>query len=120
MKKITQAQLIEFLRNELETNYIWAERALLRIYQNQTELEKSVGTTYNRNNIGFTPADSRFLSNVAKYTVACGKHLSTKQRVYVMPKMAKYARQLFKQAYFDRVKLETLYMIKHNVVIEGM
>jgi hypothetical protein len=109
MKKISDAKLIKFLREKLTSNPIWAERALFRIYENQSDAEKSVGYTNHQNGIGFTGSDSTFLSSVAKNAAKYGNHLTQKQVQCIMPKMGKYARQLFSMDYFDKEKLIKLY-----------
>lgn len=110
MKKISQQKLIEFLREKLTSDIRWTERALLRIFENQTADEQETDAVSKQNLIGFTTYDAQFLSNVAKFTVCKNRHLSERQAKYVMPAMGKYARQLFKQAYFDREKLEAIYV----------
>ena len=69
------------------------ERAIVRIYRNQTADEKRVEATTHYNGIGFTGADAKFLSSLATW-VNRGKHLTDKQAYVANKKMQKYARQL--------------------------
>jgi hypothetical protein len=110
MKKVSQQKLIAFLREKLTSDIRWTERALLRIFENQTADEQEKDSVAKHNLIGFTTYDAAFLSNVAKRTVCRGYQMSEKQAKYVMLAMGKYARQLFKQPYFDREKLELIYL----------
>lgn len=80
----------------------WAQRALLRIYAQQTSSEISAGYTESSNGVGFSKHDSKFLSSVAKGCKKWG-HMTAKQAKVVKKMMPKYAGQLFRLTYPDYV-----------------
>ena len=69
------------------------ERAIIRIYKNQTKDEQTQELTTHSNGIGFTGADAPFLSSLAKW-IGQGRHLTSKQISVANKRMGKYARQL--------------------------
>ena len=81
------------IRHKLTTDAKWAVRGLLRIYEAQTEDEKSSEDTKHDNGVGFTGSDASLLSSYAKQVLA-GNTMSPKQMKYIFKKMPKYARQL--------------------------
>jgi hypothetical protein len=89
----TKKARIEFLREKLGSNYNWATRGLVRIFEAQTADEQSAGTTKYHNGVGFTGADSYILSSFAKQ-VNKGWTLKGKQLPILFKKMPRYARQL--------------------------
>jgi len=91
--KVNKGDLIEFIRTKLGTNEAWAKKALLKIYDRQTQDEKSSESTHYHNNIGFTGADAHILSSFAKQLLY-KKFLSPKQMAIVLRKMPKYCRQI--------------------------
>ena len=117
-KKITKAELIEFLRWNLVHNQVWAKAALLRIYDNQTKGEQNSKDTYAANGIGFTVGDACLLTKFAEWYKSHG-WLSEKQMKWVFAKIGKYAGQLVKMDYFSWEKLELAY-VKANAVAEDM
>ena len=108
-KKVTKAELVEFLRKMLTTNERWATGALLRIYDNQTEGEQKSEYTGHLNGIGFTVGDARLLTRFAEWYKSHG-WLSPKQMKWVYAKMGKYTGQLMKMDYFSMEKLEACYL----------
>ena len=113
-KKVTKAELVEFLRKQLTTNEKWASAALLRIYDNQTAGEQSSEDTHALNGIGFTTGDARLLTRFAEWYKGHG-WLSPKQMKWVYAKMGKYAGQLMKMEYFSMEKLEACYLRVNSV-----
>ena len=109
MKNPTKAQQLEFIRSKITTNSLWAEKALLRIYDAQTESEKQVASTTHFNGVGFTHSDASFLTGCARTLLSHG-HLSEKQLPYVFKKIGKYARQLMNSSYFEEDKLIKIMM----------
>ena len=112
-KKITKAALVEFLKNKLTHDKVWAAAALLRIYDNQTSDEQRCEITRHENGIGFTGSDARLLTRFAEWYKTHG-WLSEKQMKWVFSKMGKYAAQISKMEYFSWEKLEAAY-VKANV-----
>ena len=91
----TKTSKVEFIRGKMETNYAWASRGLVRIYEYQTEAEQSCGNTSEYNGVGFTGVDGEILSSFAEQVIK-GRKLSDKQQHFLFKKMPKYARQLMK------------------------
>ena len=92
-KKAKQA----YIRELVATNAKAAVRALVRIYELQTEDEKAAGFTRVYNNIGFSGVDGEILSSFAEQ-VNKGRTLSPKQMAIVFKKMPRYSRQLMEIA----------------------
>jgi hypothetical protein len=78
------------------------ERGILRIYENQTNDEQRTESTNHNNGVGFTGADARFLTSLAKWIIKGrrdyrrreGQSLSEKQAARARRMMQKYAGQL--------------------------
>jgi hypothetical protein len=94
-KASTVEGAVEKTTGELENRYLlW--RMLIAIYDRQLSDEKTSEHTKHNNGKGFTPADARILSNVAKASLKY-KNLTPKQCAKIVaPKMMKYAGQLIK------------------------
>ncbi|MCF7815360.1 MAG: hypothetical protein K9N40_12870 [Candidatus Cloacimonetes bacterium] len=102
MLKITNNHKKEFIRNKLASDPLWAKRALLKIFEFQTEEEKEWEATRVHNNVGFTGSDGEFLTSLAKQLQKKG-YLSEKQMVHVFKKMPKYWKQILNNS--DEEKL---------------
>ena len=89
----TKKARIELLRGKLSSNYQWATRGLIRIYERQTTDEQSSGSTKHLNGIGFSGADSEILTSFAVQVIK-GRTLSPKQTPILFKKMPRYAKQL--------------------------
>jgi hypothetical protein len=77
----------------------WIERAVIAIFNKQTENEKEVESTNMRNNVGFTGADAKILTSFAKQLLKNkNRHLSDKQLAIAKRRIVKYAGQLAKIA----------------------
>lgn len=77
----------------LATNDKAVIRALLVIYDRQTEAEKAVGVTKEDNGIGFSGCDAEILSSFAEWYKSKG-FLTPKQLAISKNKLKKYWRQL--------------------------
>lgn len=110
MKKATQAELVGFLRHMLAYNKTWAERCWSRIFDNQTSFEQETNSTNRKNLVGFTQADAKRLSILYKSSAGKFENMKEEDVIFVMNRIPKYARQLFKQDYFDKKKLEEIYL----------
>ena len=108
--KITQKEIMAYVKTQLATNKTWATQALLRIFDLQTEDEKMYETTNHNNKVGFTGADAELLSSFAKQYQNRG-FLSPKQMAYVYKKMPKYWSQIAKLS--NQQHLESL--VKNNL-----
>jgi len=93
MAKITKGQVKEFVRTKLSTDSKWAQAALLKIFEFQTEDEQTMEVTCNFNGVGFTGVDGEILSSFAKQYKTRG-FLSPKQMNIVHKKMPKYWKQI--------------------------
>lgn len=105
MKKPTKAQIKGFVRLKLETDPVWAARALIKIYQFQTLDEQKSQSTVYYNGVGFTGTDGQILSSIARQLIKYGR-ISEKQMNIVMKKMPKYWNQIIKIS--DKEKLLSL------------
>jgi len=89
----------QIVRHKLATDIRWVERALVRLFERQTEYEKSANQTTNKNFVGFQTCDARMYSSFAKYILR-GNHLTEKQFKYCLrnwrgrPSICKYAGQV--------------------------
>ena len=68
-------------------------RALVRLYERQTETEKEAGTTKERNGRGFNGRDAAILTSIAQFYGRTG-YLSRRQVDLVRKKIVKYVGQL--------------------------
>ena len=100
MTKLTKNEVVELILN----NDRAVERALIVLFNRQTETEKASNTTRQWNDIGFTHADARWGCRNAKQVLG-GRHLYPNQLAYWRklnkkgtPKLAKYWRQLSEAA----------------------
>jgi len=100
--KVTKVQIKNFLKNKLATSEIWAKRALIKIYENQTEDEQTAEYTKYSNDIGFSGVDSEFLTSLAKQLIR-KRYLTQKQMSYVFKHIPKYWNQIL--AISDQEKL---------------
>lgn len=74
-----------------------AIKAMLRIYEYQTEDEKACGTVDNLNGVGFAGTDAELLTSFCKQFER-RKSLTDKQVAILFKKIGKYAGQLTRQA----------------------
>lgn len=86
------------IQDLIATNDKAVERAVIRIWENQTADEQSQMTTNRDNGIGFTGADAEFLTKMAQWLFRSarpeGKRFTYGQMKVVRPLMSKYWRQL--------------------------
>jgi len=101
--KITKKEEREFVRKQLGTNKTWAIKALLKIFEFQTDSEQEFEETHEYNNVGFTGVDAEILTSFAKFYLK-RKFLSPKQMKILYKKMPKYWMQIIKIS--DKRKLE--------------
>jgi hypothetical protein len=100
--KITKEARRQFVRAKLQTNKVWALRALELIYSYQTSDEQEHECTSYRNDMGFNGADAEFLSSLAKQ-YETKKFLSDKQMIYVYKKIPKYAGQVIASSDLEKI-----------------
>lgn len=100
--RVTKKLKTEYIKEKLVTSTAWALKCLVTVYNNQTETEKSIGSTHEHNNIGFTGTDGFFMSSLAEQYNKRG-FLTAKQMPFVMKRMKKYHKQVL--AACDEIKL---------------
>lgn len=93
--KVTKKQQKEYLRFKLSNSKVWAEKALIKIYYEQTNDEQRQECTSEANGVGFTGTDGQILSSFADQVLR-GRKLSEKQVAIMMNKMKKYWKQILK------------------------
>jgi len=91
--KVTKEKQKTFLKEKLSSNKKWALRALVKIWEHQTEEEKQIGHTIDYNGVGFSGVDSDILSSFAEQYLEKG-YLSKKQMKYVFKLIPKYWKQI--------------------------
>jgi len=88
---------VEEIKDKVLTNDKWLERAILAIYNKQTEDEKQTEDTRYDNKVGFSGAHATIMSSFAKQLLK-GYKLSPKQKAIALKVMPKYSKQLAKIA----------------------
>lgn len=101
MEFTSKESLIQALKTQIATRDNQAIKALITVFNNQTEDEQITDDVRVYNNMGFTPFDAEFMSSLAKQYLN-KNYLSQKQLSYVKKVMPKYARQLIEQSIQDR------------------
>lgn len=118
MKKLTKKEVMvkgkvwtkESLQELVSKNDTALYRALLRIYDKQTETEKAVKETHDWNEVGFSGVDGRIMTSIADFYVK-RKYMTIKQKAIVRTKMKKYCGQLLKLMAVDN-RIENSHFFK--------
>jgi len=105
MNKVSKIQIKEFVKKKLSSDPRWAQHALLKIFEFQTQDEQRAKDTKYHNGVGFTGTDGRILSSLATQ-LQKKRYLSDKQMALVFKKMPKYWIQVMKIS--DKEKLSSL------------
>jgi hypothetical protein len=103
--KITIKQQQEFLKSKLQSDVNWANRALFKIYEFQTDQEKNAMNTQEYNGVGFTGFDGEILTSLINFYLANG-YFTKKQQELVLRKMPKYWKQVLRIS--DKEKLNNM------------
>lgn len=112
-QKITKKVMEAWIRHKLGTDKAWAERALFRIYDYQTQEEKAIKDTAVNNGVGFTGFDGHLLTSMVddikrKREKNPGHKFSNKQfQKILFVKMPRYWKQIYNISDID--KLETMF-----------
>jgi hypothetical protein len=85
----------DVVRHMIAEDDAWLERAVLVIYEYQTESEKQAEQTEEHNGVGFNGTDAEIGSSFAKWIQRRGK-LTEPQRKVARKFMPKYAGQIFR------------------------
>lgn len=109
------------IKNAITTERDRAIKALLRIYEYQTEDEKACGTVDNLNGVGFVGTDSEILTSFCKQYEK-RKSLTDKQMSILFKKIGKYAGQLTRQAISKNlyVKEGGVWKVNHNPQLQNV
>lgn len=92
MVTYNKKQLVDKMRNQLQKDD-QAKKALLRLYEYQTQAEKECSDSHVFNGVGFSKFDSKILSSFADQLIK-HKFLSQSQMSILKCKIIKYATQL--------------------------
>lgn len=84
---------IEKIKKLLETNDKAVSRAIVALYERQTEDEKNRENTVEKNGVGFNGFDAKFFSSLAQQ-IQSGRTLSQKQIAFARKGIMKYSKQL--------------------------
>lgn len=99
-------EIISKIRENISTIDTQAIKALVTIYDFQTQEEQNNYTTSEYNGVGFCGCDAEILTSFAKQYLE-KKYLSPKQLFLLKKKIGKYATQLFENAcrkgYYERI-----------------
>lgn len=90
----------EEIKEKLKTDDRWLYRAIFVIFEKQTYEEQNIEATVKANGVGFTGADARLMSYLAKWVKQHGR-LNEKWRAEARRRMVKYSGQLAKIANKD-------------------
>ena len=84
---------LQTIKSKLGNDQAWVERAIIKLYENQTIDEQNSHVTKQKNGIGFTGFDARRLSYYAEY-LKKGRHLSGEHLEKAFKAIPKYAGQI--------------------------
>jgi hypothetical protein len=86
----------EYIQEKLSSDVRWMERAVIVLFDRQTDDEQVTDSTVHQNGRGFNGTDSRYLTYVSKYLLKGGRltgpHVSKVGR-----KLPKYWRQILEE-----------------------
>jgi hypothetical protein len=85
------------IKTKVQENQAWLERAILALFEKQTEEEKRAEQTKIVNFKGFNGPDARRMTYYAKW-IKSGKHLSDRFLLDAQKRVLKYCSQLTKIA----------------------
>lgn len=95
-KDMSDKELETFLRQKLSMDPAWARRALLALYDEQTEAERAdPHNVHESNGGGFSPQDQEFLSSLAEQALR-DESFSMKQLGWLYTLLPKYSKQIVK------------------------
>lgn len=97
---------IEQIKDLLKNNDKAVERAIVAIFNRQTESEKTTESTVEKNGVGFNGFDAKFFSSLAQQ-IQSGRTLSAKQISFARKGILKYSKQLASIAN-EKAQVETV------------
>jgi hypothetical protein len=83
----------EEIRSLLEKSDKAVQRAIVALYERQTESERNTEATVEKNGVGFNGFDAKFFSSLAQQ-IQSGRVLSQKQIAFARKGIMKYSKQL--------------------------
>lgn len=92
--KATKKETVAHFKKMLYTDSQWAIRALLRLYEYQSEDERTQYSANHENKRGFNKVDAQLLTAFAK-RIIMNEHLTYKQMHVLHSRIQKYAKQLY-------------------------
>ena len=113
MNKVTKIQIRDYVKHKLSTDPLWATRALIRIYDFQTNEEQASDQTIDHNGVGFSGTDGEIFSSFAKQFERRGS-LSDKQMYLVFKKMPKYWHQIVRLSNQEQLEQQILSHLNHK------
>jgi len=117
-KAMSDQELAEHIRQRVGMNPAWARRALLALYDEQTEAEKADPTFHESNGMGFSPQDQEFLTSLAEQALR-DQTFSSKQLGWLYNLLPKYSKQLVKLVRaledIEKISIPEIYYIKIQV-----
>jgi len=117
-----QKQWESYLKNLVKTNDRALTKAIVLIYDLQTDEEKSIGKSVEDNKIGFSKIDAYELSNVAK-KIKRGQALTEAEVAKSRNKMQKYWKQLMvisKKQMQEKKDQEELKQVEEEIYYEQL
>lgn len=93
----TKKKYIQWMREKIRTDKEWAEAALLKIYETQTESEKKIDQSCSKDGIGFNRYDAPVLNALARKRIENGR-LTLMELGVVRMRVEKYVNQLYRIA----------------------
>ena len=93
-----------YIKRKLATSKLWQAKAVLRLYEFQTEREKAVGDTRFNNNVGFDSKDGKFMSFIARSIISKMRYqklsveqcISNADSLILAKRLPKYSGQLLR------------------------
>lgn len=109
MSENKKVYTVDEIKALVTTRADWAEKAITRLYQEQTPSEQDAETTVYHNGKGFSAVDAEILTSFAKQIIRMGesvrrdngRRLSDKQLAIAFKRLGKYAGQLHRLAYSE-------------------
>lgn len=96
-KDMSDDELDKFIKEKLTMDPKWVRRALLALYDEQTDAEKEDPVNVHESNgMGFSPQDQEFLSSLARQALAGNVSFSQKQIGWLYTLLPKYSKQMVK------------------------
>jgi hypothetical protein len=110
--------LYAFVQNKLSTERVWQVKALIAIFNRQTETEKQVESTLIHNDIGFTGCDGQILASFAKQWLS-RKWLSEKQYYLLGRRIPRYWKQIYELSDKNKLHDQALLWVEAEIALRN-